>query len=365
MKKIAICTLMAMIATTATLQAKEKSEVRVIEVGQDVDAANEGVIFALPTTMLRVRVEAEVEMCKVGPYYRYSNKYLNLTDVITEDKTTWRLISATISSYGKSGDQNTQKYKMIAMNAVCPSVCTTSDGVIMGVNVEAQQPINETISQELELPILTFDNVQLDRTILTKTSTATMAEEVALSIYDLRDKRLSLLGGEEPVVLQDAGSYEKVLSEIDRLEKDLVSMFAGKRVKVRVVKYYDIMPDCYGASSQVLLRFSDKDGFLDAMDLNGKPVYVDMSFTKPAQVNALSAQSKERRAKPLYGLRYIQPATVNVKVIDRNKLIGESNVLCSQGGQILTLPADVLLQSNVSIKLSPVTGALEYIKYNK
>lgn len=364
MNKITIYAMAAMMSFAVPMFAKEQPTVKVVEVGQDADAANGGVVFALPTTMLRIKVEAEVTICKVGPFYKYSNKYLNLSNVIMEDSKTWKLLSASVTSYGKASDKNTERFKMVSTAIASPSVSTTPDGVLIGVNVDEEEAMPEMQSSMPVIPELTFDDVQLDRSILTKTSTAAMAEETALSIYNLRDKRLSLLGGEEPVVLHDAGSYSAVLAEIDRLEKDLLSMFAGKKLTQRVVMYYDIMPDCYGATSQVLLRFSEKDGFLDAMDLNGKPVYVDMAFSKPTPVNTYSAQSKERRAKPVDGLRYVQPATVNVKIIDRNKLIGEGNVLCSQGGQVLTLSSALLTEKGVSVKLSPVTGALEYIKYN-
>lgn len=365
MKKISICMMMTTMFFVTSLYAKEKPEVKVVEVAQDADAANDGVVFSLPTTMIRVRVEAEVEISKVGPFYRYSNKYLNLTDVVTEDNISWRLVSASITAYGKALDQNAKKYKMTSSYTECPSISTTSDGVIMGINVDCQQFENEEADSHFELPKVSFDDVQLDRSILTKTSTAAMAEETALSIYTLRDKRLSLLGGEEPVVLNDAGSYDRIFNEIDRLEKDLISMFAGKKVKARVVKYYDVMPDNYGVASQVLLRFSEKDGFLDPMDLNGKPVYIDMSFAKQVPVNSYPPMSKERRAKALTGLRYIQPTTVNVKIIDRNKLICEEDVLCAQGGQIMTLPADLLTDKTVSIKFNTSNGSLEYIKYNR
>lgn len=365
MKRIVFYTLLSLVMVVAPAEAKEKSEIRVVEVSQDADAANEGVVYSLPTTMLRIKVEAEVTLCKVGPFYRYSNSYLNLSDVVTEDSKTWKLLSATITSYGKASEQESQKYKIVAMNAVCPSVQTTSDGVLLGINTKCESVELCDEETDVELPELTFDDVQLDRSILTKTSTAAMAQETALSIYDLRDKRLSLLGGEDATVLHDAGSYEKVFAEIERLERDYISMFAGKKKTIKVVKYYDVVPDCYGATSQVLLRFSEKEGFLDAMDLNGKPVYVDMTFTKPTQVSSYSAQSKERRSKPIYGLRYIRPAMVNVKVVDRNKQIGEGNVLCSQGGQLLSLPAKVLTEKGVSVKFDSTNGALEYIKYNE
>lgn len=351
--------LFAIVLAMSCADAKEKPEVKVTPVGSEADAANGGVIYALPKTMLRIKVEAEVVVRKVGPYYKYSNKYLNISDVVTEDAVSWRLLSASIESYGVA--DYSRRYLISSVGADIPSVALSSDGVLMGVNADVAQsflPAGECT--DASLPEISFDDVRLGRSVLTKTSTTAMAEEIALSIYRLRDKRMSLLGGEDATILNDEGSYSKVLSEIDALEDSYMSLFAGKVVKKRVVKYFDVEPGATSTSGSVLFRFSEKDGFMDALDIAGKPVYVDVEF-EANKVNALSADSKLRQKAPITGLRYLIPGTMYVKVVDRNRPLAEGKFLCSQHSQEASLAPEVL-SDGYSVVLNQHTGALVNLK---
>lgn len=354
MKRIVIL-LFASAFAFSCVEAKEKPEVKVTPVGTEADAANGGLIYALPKTMLRIRVEAEVVIKKVGPYYKYSNKYLNISDVVTEDAMSWRLLSASIESYGMA--DYSRRYLITSIGAEFPSLSLSNSGVLMGVNADVVAdalPADE--SMDSEIPEITFDDVRLGRSVLTKTSTTAMAEEIALSIYRLRDKRMSLLGGEDATILNDEGSYNKVLAEIDALEDSYMSLFAGKVVKKRVVKYFTVEPGATSTSGSVLFRFSEKEGFMSALDIAGKPVYVDVEF-ESNKVNALSADSKLRQKAPITGLRYLIPGTMNVKVVDRNRPIAEGNFLCSQHSQEASLAPEVLTDG-YSVVLDQKTGAL-------
>lgn len=354
MKKTALLLLTAMLLAS-NAEAKDKETISITPVGQDADAANDGIIYTLPKTIVRIKVEAEVTIKKAGPFYRYSNKFLNLTNVVTEDSKKWEITKVSIDTYGKA--DNTRRFKI--SGAQLPSVVLNTDNILAGIN--AQCPISNMQQAEEEsnadIPEITFDNVKLGGNVLTKTSNAAMAEEVAHSIYKLREKRLSLLGGEDATVLNDEGSYDRVLKEISTLEEEYTSLFAGKTVKMKVVKYYDVEPGAVSLNSTVLFRFSDKDGFMDAMDITGKPVYADIEFAAGGKLNAYSDDSKQRKQNPVTGLRYIMPGEITVKVIDRNVLLAEKTVLCTENGQEATLPLD-MITDGCSIILNTTSGTI-------
>ncbi len=357
----------ALLCAFVTSEAKEASKsVTVTPVASDDDAANNGLIYSLPTTALSIRIEAEMTVEKVGPYYKYSNRYLNLSEVITENKTSWKITGATIESYGQA---NTDlRYKVTADNAPLPAIALSDDGVLLGINVspassDPARPARPKKKDRAPSSDLSFDDIPLEHDIATKTSTAAMAEETANAIYRLRQKRLSLLGGEDAVVLNDEGSYKRVLAELKTLEDQYVSLFAGLRQTTKVTRTFTIVPDPNGLTNTVLVRFSETDGFLDVMDLNGKPVYVDLTFERQASLNELAASSKQRKAEPLTGLRYIVPGEVTVQILDRSTLLLSQVVKCSQNGQVVTLPASLLTNENVKIELNPANGALQSIAY--
>lgn len=339
------------------------STVTVAPILSDADAANNGIIYSLPTTAIRINVEAELTIHKVGPFFRYSNKYLNLGNVITEDSEEWKIVSTHIEAFGTSNDL--QRFKISTENANLPAISLTPDGVICGINTECTEDIPTFEDSNCTIPDINFDNIKLERSVLTKTSTAAMAEEAANAIYRLREKRQHLLGGDDVVILHDEGSYRTVLAEIDSLETEYLSLFIGKTETFHVSRTFTIIPDPRGMTSTVIARFSPTEGFLDVMNLNGKPIYADVTFDKCTRINELPSDAKERKKEPLTGLRYIIPCSMHVKVVDRNILLTEKDFSCSQNGQLATLPASILLNENVQIQFDHTNGSLKGISYIK
>lgn len=349
---------------TASLSsyAKDVKSIKVVPVNQDDDAANSGVVYALPKTLLRVRVDAELTIEKVGPFYKYSNKYLNISDVITQDSKSWKIVSASVET--KSIADLSKRYKIYSDNSSSlPCVALSSDGILRGLNIPYSEDV-ETICEANPSTVddVDFLSVPLNQQVLTKTSNAAMAEQAAQSIYSLRDKRLAILGGEESTLLSDAGSYDRVLAEISRLEQEHLELFVGKRKVVRITRYFEIEPS---SENEVIARFSEKDGFLSTMDLTGKPIYIEVSTGSNEKLHSYPEGSKQRKAAPLNGLRYCIPVVATVKVLDRNNLLVEKQLLISQGGQIATLPVSYLTDENVQILFEPSTGALLSISTNK
>ncbi len=354
--KYLILSLFAVVMATSAI-ARDKNVVSVVPVNADADAANGGIIYALPKTVVCITIEAELTIEKVGPYYKYSNRYLNLTNVITENSKRWRITSAKIESFG-AADYN-RRYKITATDAL-PSVVLTSEGVINGININNTNKVLPFEDNSDEIYDVNFDDIQLEKAVLTKTSTAAMAEEAAQAIYRFREKRMSLLGGDDAIILHDEGSYSTVMQRLDKLENDYISLFAGRRATFRVVKHFFVTPSPQGEKSTVIARFTEDNGFVDAMNIEGQPIYVDFTFSNN-NVPAFAEDSKQRKKTPVDGLRYIIPGNLNVKIFDRSNLLTETNLLCAQNGQIATLPVSLLTDNSKSIIIDTTTGSLNQI----
>ena len=355
---LAALALMALAAGAGASAQTKNAAITVSAVGTDADEANGGFVYALPQTVIRFRVEAEVTQRKVGPFYRYSKKYLNIDNVITDDETQWQLKSVSIGTRG-TADRN-RRFRVAATGgAAMPVFGLTADGVLATVGavpMPAERPAADDAA-EPDLTELNFDDVPLDNSVLTKTSTAAMAEETAFAIYRLRQQRMSLLNGEAQSHLPDAESYAAVLARLDEVERQYVSLFAGKEVRQKVVRYFELVPDRFTPAGTVLFRFSTQKGFLDVMDLNGTPVYADVTIHNDQRLSELPATSKQRKQSPLTGLRYVLPGRVTVKVIDRNIPMAEATVDCAQTGQVATLPP-AMAAPGLVLRFDTTTGAM-------
>lgn len=351
---VALAAIMAMCpAAMPEAFAGDDNVVTVKPASTDADAANGGVLYALPQTVLRVRLKARAVVSTAGPFFQHSARFLNRRDVVTANGVTWALVSADVETLGVPDYDN--RFKVECPDpAKLPGVTMTQDGVICGFNVSSVPQVSMPANDVPTIAHADFSSVQLTRSVLTRTSTAAMAEDCANAIFNLRAMRLDLLSGAKEAQLPDAGSYAQVLAELDKQEREHVELFVGRRDTIYVERTIDILPDYNGKSNFLPIRFSESDGFVDEMDLTGKPVYVDIEFDGKTRVNELPATSKERQKAPLTGIRYIVPGLVTVRVQDRNILLCQKTVECAQNGQVATLPA-AMLQTH-SIAIDPASG---------
>ncbi len=354
MKKI-ICLLM--LATCLTeISAKDKTTVSIVEVNKDADAANGGLIYSLPQTVVRIKLTARVVVQTAGPFYKYSTRYLNMTDVVTANSMKWQMVSAEVSSKGIADPA--KRYKISSEQASqLPFVCTDTDGKILAFNKQIKNHRKHR-KERYEATPTYFDmsKISLPGQVLQRTSTASMAEECANVIYSLREARIDLISGDKETRLPDAGAYKTALDRLDKEEADLVSLFAGRRDTLYISRIVEIVPDYAGSDSNVPVRFSETTGFVDAMDLSGKPIYVDMTFDDTNKVSVYAEGSKQRKSAPIGGLQYYIPSNLTIKVLDRNHLLTEARIRCTQNAQIATLPTEYAAEKEVIF--DPTTGAI-------
>src|SRR6056297_2076979 len=81
------------------ISCKPKQELKVTPVSGLSELRTEGLIYALPQTTLRVTVEATEYRTIPGPYYRFAEKYLGVTDVPDSEEVSWGITNIDIDSY--------------------------------------------------------------------------------------------------------------------------------------------------------------------------------------------------------------------------------------------------------------------------
>jgi hypothetical protein len=205
---------------------------------------------------------------------------------------------------------------------------------------------------------ISFDDVPFTKEQLIKTSGAATAEEVTSEIYNIRDSRRRLLEGDIKSLPPDEGSYQRVLEGLDRMEKQYLSLFKGKKQIDSQKRTFTLIPDATASANQVLFRFSTQKGFTGIDDMTGTPVYIEVLSQEVTENNQIQTNPKERT-----GMIYCKPEKATVKVIDRTKLLTQKEVLIGQYGTLHTLPVSLLDNPDTVIELDPATGAIVNIRY--
>ncbi|TRX71980.1 DUF4831 family protein [Carboxylicivirga sp. M1479] len=364
MKKFFLALGLVAVLSSCAVEQVIPTKVNVQNVSDMQNATSDALLYNLPLTMVRVNVEVEKTINKVGPFYRYSQKMLNVSDVVTQDKEEWRIKAVYIQTFGVP-DESKQYAISYSGKSSAPFVTLTPEGVLTGINnaSELQESHLKDYTAE-EIPSVedvNFNEVDMIEKQLSKTSTAAMAQETANYIYKIRKRRFKILASDYEQLPPDGHSYEVMVRELNKLEEEHMELFVGKRQTYSTIQSFDMVPDRMSTNNDVLFRFSTVNGIVDKMDVSGAPVYFELEASEVKELpNEPDVVEKDVEVRN--GLFYCKPGKVTVKVIDKNRLIKETEIYLGQYGQVISMPSNVLEQENVSIRLNPVTGALQSIE---
>lgn len=365
MKKVPFILIISIIVVACVPQ-KNISKANFEPVNDSIPSSAEGVFYHLPKTVIEVEVTARKIIEKRGPFYRYSRRYLDLSEVITEDNTYWEITNAGISTKGIPDPDRLFRISAKGTPAGA-AVSLTPEGTLKGFNIQDQAPASRSSGREnkadttLSAEDISFDDVPLTEEQLIKTSSAATAEEVAQEIYNLRDARRRLLESDMTNLPPDDGAYRRILDNINKLEQQYLSLFKGIRETITQTKTFRFVPDANTPANQVLFRFSKEKGFTEISDMSGTPVYIEIGNASIPDKRNFSVSANQERT----GLIYCRPVKTTVQVIDRTVLLNEKEVMIGQFGTLHKLSTDLLDSSNTSIRMDPKTGALIEIHTNQ
>jgi hypothetical protein len=169
-----------------------------------------------------------------------------------------------------------------------------------------------------------------------------LAEKAAKTLLELRDGMHLILTGEATVFPQN----DAAIAEINRLDREYTSLFAGKTWTERKIVSYTLMPQKEMATKPVtLFRFSDLTGPSDASSKTGSLVTVELMPAK--KMKDLTYINKpntgEMPVQKFDKLFYRVPDVVTVSVKMGNESFYNSRKLIYQFGQIVQLPANYII----------------------
>ncbi|MDR1380397.1 MAG: DUF4831 family protein [Tannerella sp.] len=327
-------------------------------------ASGDGITYSLPRTSFVVNAEVTRVTVKAGPYYRYAERYLGIKDVATEDAVYHELGKVTLTGKGVPDSDNTYKIEF-RQKTVAPFAYLTPDGLLCAINEvyvpEEQTPEAVAGTEEKSRANIPPSSSVYTEELLMAGSIARQAEVAAKQIYHLRESRTDILTGDAENMPPDGEAMKIVISKLEEQEKALTRLFTG--VETRETDWFDvsILPEDE-LEHEVLFRFSSRLGILDADDLGGEPVY--MNLTALERAPELDPKEAEKKARSLKGIVYNVPGRARVEIIRNNRTLVKKELPFVQFGTRETL-APVLLEDKkqpVKVLFYPETGAIRQIK---
>lgn len=367
--------LLLVLGLSASLTAQIHS--RIVEGHIPYDAFS----YHLPKTVFKIHVTSKTIHEEPGIYARYSERLLGISDIITTEEIRKELVSVELDTY-----TGPDRKRVFYIQAVAPQVTKkravdtkvpelnlqfTSEGILRAVNMDvlpAEDCSGKTAKQETGITCQeNTENYSASSAASIHTqdmqlsgSSIRMAELAAKKVFELRETRLSLLQGELDVMPQDGISLEKILTELNLMEKYYTELFTGSRRQSFQTHVLEYTPEKI-PSYEVLFRFSTQKGVVDKEDLSGYPVHFlvhNLETDIISQQEDSTDMNESETAQHTCALYYYHPNSVGISVLKGQEILFRDNFVVAQFGDLMQLP----VSDRLMVELNPETGAIVRIK---
>lgn len=374
MRKTYIITTLLTLFLASTLVASPKDDKKKTDETLVTDAPTyvEGVVYALPRAGFVIHVNAQKTTSLPGPYNQYAEKYLGLKDVIANEKTSWKITSIKVDVFSEADPNSIFK----AMDTVAAQLSTNSSGVISGVKTKGNCDnlsiigndfINNDKSTDNQFTDLSSDDFYeliVDPTTgaesMVLKSTETKAREAADYLIRLRKKRAYHIISASDVVPEDGKGYEAFIEEAKRLEKEYISLFAGKQISSNAEYSFVFVPGETDVKNDVLFRFSEEKGILPKTDISGKPILLSIDKESEAFKAISQLKKSDNPDAGKSGIYYRVPVGASLKITDGINTLYSGTTTIPQFGATIPLPED-LLDGDYKIEFNTQSGTIKSI----
>jgi hypothetical protein len=158
---------------------------------------------------------------------------------------------------------------------------------------------------------------------------------------------------------KDGEQLRLMLHQLDIQDRALTSLFIGTYDRDTIQQVYTIVPS-QSNYREVVFRFSEKLGLVDADDLAGVPYYIlieDLkTVPKPEPVDP------KKKQKPVYGIFVNIPGRLRSTVSNAQGMIVANEFPAGQYGNVELLSGALFNKRYTTrLRLNPLSGAIEHL----
>lgn len=326
-------------------------------------ATEYGLVYSLPLTAVDIVLEAELAEEAPGEFQNYARRYLgDMGHVVREPRKSVTLKSVTIVPRGVADSENRWLAQFKAGSA--PYMILNSANIPVAVNTG---DVPEDAAPELPVarpasptPLQTEAARQaITQDMARSSSTQKKAELAAQRIFELRETRSDILSGQSDNTPPDGQAMKLVLDNLAAQEAALTAMFVGTHTSRTVVETVSLLPDSSDFSGRVVARLSSTDGIVEADNLAGSPVTVNLTIIEEGKLPV--TEKGEQKKFPKGGFAYNIPGKALLEVCYDGRTIASKEVELSQLGVTFGLDPALFTDKKAPSKLilDPATGAIK------
>jgi len=337
--------------------------------GNSTNTSLDGFYYAIPQTVLKIDMVIEKIKKIPGPLANYAEDYLGVTDYISTNSQSAKLLHATITPLY---DADPEQYYYVQFPAErskdekSTSFQLTEMGTLLGfgsqgidrndfqettvdqtfIMLEGDEDFSyyadynrkkkiDTVVRKISIDTVTINRF-LYKTSWVDKSDKEKANEAAQYILELREARFHLISGYQEVNYGESMQYMN--NQLKDLEHQYLELFLGKEVKT--------------TENQSVYYIPEKDKITDILydATDGKPIEIKLDVPGSAY------QLPDKPLEKIDNLYYRVPQSVSVKITQNNQTYFSAHIAISQFGVIATAPLN-----RTKLFFDPQTGNLKNI----
>ena len=360
------------------------AQVNVNKVDASFNTANqEGIIYSLPRTLIKIDVTVEQKELLAGPLRNYAQEYLGITNYISSNSNEYRIKDIRLSTISEPdpghyyfvslGEKTSREAWQTILNfngkGMITSTSTSSndDGVeamaitrsmsrdeVMDIfrhyadlNIYAKV---DTIVRTINIDTITIEDYTF-RTTMTAKPLEVKAAEVAGMIKKIREGRYNLLTGYQEVNYSE-GALKFMNEELLNMEQEYLRLFTGAAVTSYLTYTFTYLPTEASIGNNItVFALSKTEGIS-----KGGGDQVSVNITLSGNTANISASNNGTGN----GIYYRLPEEAEVKILYQGKTAAQDRVAISQFGKLGVLPA-----SASNVEFDGKTGGLKSVKFQE
>ena len=255
-----------------------------------------------------------------------------------------------------------ERYAVQFKSGTDPFMILSNNGIPLAINTEKTMPSEQPQLPEPQAAKPTPLETPAARQVVSEEmaqsqSTAKRAELAAASLFAIRQTRSDLITGQAEQTPPDGKSLQLMLDNLEAQEQALMAMFIGTTSTRTDVSSFSLVPDD-NITDMVIARISPLDGIVDAEDLSGEPVYLNLKVTQRGEMP--ENEKGVRLTFPKNGLAYCIPGTAEVNITYRGDTYFENDEEMAQFGVVYGLAPNSFTDRKAPIYVifNPATGAI-------
>ena len=306
--------------------------------------------YALPQTSISFEVSAVQEKFFAGPYAKYAQKYLGV-QARQEDATTFTVSSVKITPYIEADQNSRYVVTFSGKGAASSFLKMTSQGLVAVTDgnfgeesawkftlggdadfsskgVSSNFTSTTTTLYQKSSSENAAGKIAVQQDMVVEKSPEKKAQEAANMIFSLRKTRIQIVTGDTDATYSGE-AMASVLSELERLEAEYMTLFVGYTQVQTQTKTFDVIPDNSSKSHVfVAFRLSDTEGLLPSDNMGGKPYIVELKEQTIGEAHTDLKSSARKGGAIMYRI----PAICTLKLTDGVNCLLQTRVPVYQYG---------------------------------